>query len=99
MSKSATPNRLGGLIQPKGAAPRPIEMPQRGQVPPAPTVEPVQPAAAEKPTKLPQKSLTLKMDEPDYEILRDYAYKNRRTHQEVMLEAVLEYLTEKGVRK
>ena len=99
MSKPAAPNRLGSLIQPKGAAPRPVEMPQRGQSVPVPTEEPVLPASAEKPAKLPQKSLTLKMDEPDYEILRDYAYKNRRTHQEVMLEAVLGYLTEKGVRK
>jgi hypothetical protein len=74
-------------------------MPQRGQGVPARTEEPVLPASADKPAKLPQKSLTLKMDEPDYEILRDYAYKNRRTHQEVMLEAVLGYLTAKGVRK
>jgi hypothetical protein len=95
----STPNRLGDLVQRKGAAPRPAEVPQRGEPAPAPIAEPVQPTPAEKPAKLPQKSLTLKMDEPDYEILRDYAYRHRRTHQEVMLEAVLAYLTEKGVRK
>lgn len=97
MSKS---NRLGGLIQPKGTAPRPVEIPQRGEpapppIPPAP-VEAVQPTAATKVEKSPQKSLTLKMDEPDYEALREFAHRRRKTHQEVMLEAVLRYLRDEG---
>ena len=94
------PNRLSGLIQPKGAARRPADMPQRGEPAPPPVatapVEPVQPAAAAKPEKPPQKSLTLKMDEPDYEVLREFAHRRRKTHQDVMLEAVLRYLRDEG---
>lgn len=90
-------NRLSGLIQPKGTAPRPVDMPQRGEPAPAPApIEPVQAVPATKGAKPVQRSLTLKMDDPDYEILREFAHRRRKTHQEVMLEAVLRYLRDEG---
>ena len=91
MSKPAAPNRLGSLIQPKGAAPRPVEMPQRGQGVPAPTAEPVQPAPAEKPKAKPR-SLTFKMTEEDYQRLRAYGFKHSMSHQKILDSLVLPFL-------
>ena len=89
MSKQNRLGGLGSLIQPKGTAPRPVEIPQRGE--PA-TVAAAQPAPTLIPSKPVLKSLTLKLEEPEYEILREFAYRQRRTHQEVMHEAVMRYL-------
>jgi hypothetical protein len=85
------PNRLGGLIQPKGAAPRPVEMPQRGEPAPQTEAVPVTPAPTPE-AKQPTRSLTLKLVEPEYEMLREFAHRRRRSHQDVMREALLRYL-------
>jgi hypothetical protein len=41
-----------------------------------------------------RKSLTLKLPEPLYERLREYAFENRMTHQAVIYEALMLYLHE-----
>src|SRR4051794_9536838 len=98
-------NRLGGLVHRKGA-PRPAEIPQRGESGTAQS-EAVQPAAASVPiaqpapapaVKPPLKSLTLKLEEPEYEVLREFAHRQRKTHQEVMREALLRYLKQEGAQ-
>jgi hypothetical protein len=91
----STQNRLGGLVQRKGAAPRPAEVPQRGE--PAPVQADVTPAPAPAPeaappTKRVLKSMTLKLEESEYELLREYSHRKRRSHQDVMRDAVLRYL-------
>ncbi len=98
MSKSST-NRLGGLIQPKGSAPRPVEIPQRGELSPPPAapapVEPVQPAAS--PAKVGRgkvKSLTVKLTLEKYRRLRAHASRTDLTHQQMMEEAITRYLDE-----
>ena len=93
-------NRLGGLVHRKGA-PRPAEIPQRGESAPA-QAEAVQPAATQ-PAPTPAikplvKSLTLKLEEPEYEVLREFAHRQRKTHQEVMREALLRYLKQEGAQ-
>jgi hypothetical protein len=87
--------RLGNFVQRKGSAPRPIEIPQRGE--PAPPVQTeaasVTPTPAPAPeAKVPVRSLTLKLIEPEYELLREFAHRKRRTHQDVMREALMRYL-------
>jgi hypothetical protein len=84
-------NRLGSLIQPKGSAPRPVEIPQRGEPAPVEVAQPA-PVFATPGPAAPKKSLTLKLEEPEYETLREFAHRHRRTHQEVMREAVMRYL-------
>lgn len=93
MSKPAT-NRLGGLIQPKGNAPRPAEAPQRGELAPTPTAEPAQPVAADQ--KEPVKSLTVKLTLRKYRRLRSYASQTDLTHQQIIEEAIDAYLAGKG---
>jgi hypothetical protein len=100
MSKSV-PNRLGGLIQPKGAAQRPVEMPQRGDSAPA-QVEAVQPAPATVPTPDPEKpsqqktSLTVKLDPDQYERLRGYGFRKKMKHQQIMVTALMRFLDSEG---
>jgi hypothetical protein len=90
MSNSA---KLGNLVHRKGA-PRPGEIPQRGEpveveltpAAPAPAVEPA-PAA-----KVPVRALTLKLVEPEYELLRVFAFQRKKSHQDVMRDALLLYI-------
>jgi hypothetical protein len=88
----STPNRLGGLIQPKGSAQRPAEIPQRGEPVTVTAAQPAHAPADPVPPKRVLKSLTLKLEEPEYEVLREFAHRQRKTHQEVMHEAVMRYL-------
>jgi len=96
-------NRLDGIVQRKGAAPRPAEIPQRGEPAPIqPTASPeaaLNPSAAAEPTrsnKPKPTSLTLKLPPEKYERLRLYAFSKRLTHQEVMEKALMRYLDEEG---
>jgi hypothetical protein len=89
--------RLGNFVQRKGAAPRPVEIPQRGE--PAPQTEAASVTPAPAPAheaKPPTRSLTLKLVEPEYELLREFAHRKRRTHQDVMRDALLRYLQTEG---
>ena len=36
--------------------------------------------------------MTLKLEESEYELLREYSHRKRRSHQDVMRDAVLRYL-------
>ena len=97
------PPSLDGLIQAKGA-PRPSEVPQRGEasspaapapalaaaVPPAP---PSRPASDAEPRT---KSLTLRLSEPRYQRLRRFAFDRDASHQEVIEAALMAYLEREG---
>ena len=86
--------QLGNLIQRKGEAVRPAEMPQRGapaSEAPAPVRREVAPAAEPR-----TKSLTLKLSERNYDRLRECGHRNRKTHQALIEEALLRYLDAEG---
>jgi hypothetical protein len=97
-------NRLGSLVHRKGAAPRPTEIPQRGE----PVAVAIAPTEAEaNPTSLPEPkakrerkpkpvSLTLKLSPEQYERLRIYAFQKRTSHQTVIETALLRHLDEEG---
>lgn len=91
----STANRLGGLVQRKGSAPRPTEMPQRGEPAPTPAVEPAPASAPAQPTTQ-KTSLTLKLTADQYERLRTYGFKHKLTHQKVMETALLRFLDSEG---
>src|SRR3712207_6695239 len=91
----STANRLGdlgSLVQRKGAAARPAEIPQRGDPTPAPPKPAAPEPAAEKEKKVSTKSLTLKLTDAEYEELRRFAFDRRLTHQTVMKDALLRHL-------
>jgi hypothetical protein len=96
-------SRLSDLVQRKGAAPRPAEIPQRGD--PAPAQPAASPEAAPNPSAAPEPtrsnkpkpvSLTLKLSPEQYERLRIYAFSKRSSHQTVIEKALLRYLDEEG---
>lgn len=97
------PVNLDGLIQTKGA-PRPSEVPQRGEAPasaslasppanPAPAPAPARPASDAEPRT---KSLTLRLSEPRYQRLRRFAFERDASHQEVIEAALMAYLEREG---
>ena len=81
-SAATRPNRMSGLIAPKGNAPRPAEQSPSRQS----TTNAVMTAA------MGSKSLTLRLPEAEYERLRAYAFANRKTHQAVLADALQAYL-------
>jgi hypothetical protein len=87
MSKSNPLESLGGLVQRKGAAQRPVEMPQRGEL-----ATPV--AQAE--VKETLKALTLRLPISHWRHLRDHAHKAEISHQQLLEEAVRLYFEAKG---
>ena len=97
------PPSLDGLIQAKGA-PRPSEVPQRGEAP-APAPAPPTPVAAS-PSSAPSrpasdaeprtKSLTLRLSEVRYQRLRRFAFDRDASHQEVIEAALMAYLEREG---
>ena len=88
--------QLGNLIQRKGEATRPVEMPQRGApAPEAPTPAPVRREVAPADESR-TKSLTLKLSERNYDRLRECRHRNRKTHQALIEEALLRYLDTEG---
>lgn len=102
------PTSLDGLIQTKGA-PRPSDVPQRGEAASAPASVPTPapaPAAAQ-PAPAPiaraasdaeprTKSLTLRLSEARYQRLRRYAFERDASHQEVIEAALIAYLDKEG---
>ena len=78
---------MESLIQRKGDAQRPQEMPQRGEGNPQPLPLTNEPKV---------KAMTLKLTERDYERLLRAGIKPRRTNQEMMEEAVLAWLDRNG---
>jgi hypothetical protein len=87
------PVSLDGLIQAKGA-PRPSEVPQRGEAhvpatlaPPAPA--PARPISDAEPRT---KSLTLRLSELRYQRLRRFAFERDASHQEVIEAALMAFL-------
>lgn len=94
---------LDGLIQTKGA-PRPSDVPQRGEAASAPAPTPATATAqAEPATPAPivraasdaeprTKSLTLRLSEARYQRLRRYAFERDASHQEVIEAALIAYL-------
>ena len=81
---------LAGILQRKGAAAKPAEVPQRG-------------AAAEAPLATPGakgklRAMTLRLEEAEYQRLREFAFRRDLSHQPVMLEALRHYLDSDGVR-
>lgn len=95
------PVSLDGLIQAKGA-PRPSDVPQRGEAPaaappPAPTPAPPTPASRPASDAEPRtKSLTLRLSEPRYQRLRRFAFDRDASHQEVIEAALMAYLDREG---
>lgn len=97
------PVSLDGLIQSKGA-PRPSEVPQRGEAPvpatPVPTsVAPAPSAAVTRPASDAEprtKSLTLRLSEPRYQRLRRFAFERDASHQQVIEAALMAYLEREG---
>lgn len=91
---SKRPSLSGGLIQRKGEAPRPPD------IPPVPTPAPTAPAAPDRaPVPAPTAGrvpLTVKLSSPDYERLRAFAFQNRRSHQDIIEKALLAYLDSEG---
>lgn len=88
---------LDGLIQAKGA-PRPSEVPQRGEAPAPATPAPPAPAPA-RPTSDAEprtKSLTLRLSELRYQRLRRFAFERDASHQEVIEAALMAYLESEG---
>ena len=86
--------QLGNLIQRKGEATRPVEMPQRGApAPEAPAPVRREVAPADEPRT---KSLTLRLSERNYDRLRECGHRNRKTHQALIEEALLRYLDAEG---
>ena len=91
------PNRLQGIIAPKGEAVRPLT----DTTARTPAVEPEISEPVETPRRrsgraapasLGSTSLTLRLPARDYEKLRLFAFKARRTHQDVLESALAEYL-------
>jgi len=103
------PPSLDGLIQAKGA-PRPSEVPQRGDVSspaaappaapaPAPASSSSSPASYSRPGSDAEprtKSLTLRLSEPRYQRLRRFAFDRDASHQEVIEAALMAYLDREG---
>ncbi|UEM08200.1 hypothetical protein JL101_036495 (plasmid) [Skermanella rosea] len=89
MSKPNRLDALGSMVQRKGAAARPAEIPQRGEPVPSPVPLPVDPATAAEKKK---RSLTLKLTEAQYQRLRAFGFKVEQSHQEVMETALMRYL-------
>ncbi len=103
------PPSLDGLIQAKGA-PRPSDVPQRGEAPSTPAAQPTAPPAAPAPvSSLPTsssrpgsdaeprtKSLTLRLSESRYQRLRRFAFDRDASHQEVIEAALMAYLEREG---
>jgi hypothetical protein len=76
---------LAGILQRKGAAAKPAEVPQRGA------------AAAEAPLATPGakgklRAMTLRLEEADYQRLREFAFRRGLSHQAVMLDALRRHL-------
>lgn len=93
---------LEGLIQPKGA-PRPTDVPQRGEGAVPPTPAPAPPASAAPPpgrsvpTSEPRtKSLTLRLSEGQYQRLRRFAFDRGASHQDVIEAALMAHLDKEG---
>lgn len=97
------PVTLDGLIQSKGA-PRPSEVPQRGEAPAPATLAPPPAAPASSPASArpasdaePRtKSLTLRLSESRYQRLRRFAFERGSSHQEVIEAALMAYLERQG---
>ena len=91
---SVKPNRLSGLVAPKGNAARPAEEEaQTRAVAPAPVAPEIEPDPVPTPrASMGVKSLTLRLPEDDYQRLRAYAFKSNTTHQEVLSKALHAYL-------
>lgn len=105
---SKQPVSLDGLIQAKGA-PRPSDLPQRGEGAGAPAVAsmtaPVTPVS--EPPSSPAsrlasdaeprtKSLTLRLSEQRYQRLRRFAFDRNASHQEIIEAALIAYLEKEG---
>jgi hypothetical protein len=78
---------LVGMLQRKGTAARPAEVPQRGASADVPA------AAADK-GKV--RAMTLRLEEADYQRLREFAFRRSLSHQVVMLDALRRYLDGEG---
>ncbi|GEN01278.1 hypothetical protein MRA01_58170 [Methylobacterium radiotolerans] len=103
------PLSLDGLIQTKGA-PRPSDVPQRGEgagapagaplapppAPPAPATELTAPVRPASDAEPRTKSLTLRLSEPRYQRLRRFAFDRNASHQEIIEAALIVYLEREG---
>ena len=75
---------LAGILQRKGAAAKPAEAPQRG-------------APAEVPAdKGRLRAMTLRLEEADYQRLREFAFRRGESHQAVLLAALRSHLAAAG---
>ncbi len=78
---------LANMLQRKGAASKPAKVPQRGAG-----------AAAEAPASAKGKlrAMTLRLEEADYQQLREFAFRRSLSHQTVMLDALRRHLADAG---
>ncbi len=79
---------LAGILQRKGTATKPSEVPQRGA---AAGATPAAPAAKGK-----LRAMTLRLEEADYQRLREFAFRRGLSHQAVLLAALRGYLEDDG---
>ena len=93
------PPSLDGLIQAKGA-PRPSDVPQRGEAPavpaPAPAALPASAPRLQSDAEPRTKALTLRLSEIRYQRLRRFAFDRDASHQEVIEAALMAYLEREG---
>ena len=75
---------LAGILQRKGTATKPAEVPQRGA---AAGATPAAPAAKGK-----LRAMTLRLEEAEYQRLREFAFRRGLSHQTVMLDALRRHL-------
>ena len=80
---------LAGILQRKGAAAKPAEVPQRGTAAEVPAGPPAD--------KGKLRAMTLRLEEADYQRLREFAFRRGLSHQTVMLDALRRHLEEDGV--
>ncbi len=78
---------LAGILQRKGTATKPAEVPQRGAAAEAPAT----PVAKGR-----LRAMTLRLEEADYQRLREFAFRRDLSHQTVMLDALRRYLESDG---
>jgi len=75
---------LAGILQRKGAAAKPAEVPQRGAAAEVPSAPP--------PDKGKPRAMTLRLEEAEYQRLREFAFRRGLSHQAVMLDALRRHL-------
>jgi hypothetical protein len=84
--------KLGGLIQPRGAATRPTDAPQRGE--PETKAEKKGKGRRGEVRSPDDVYLSLRLTQAEYEAVRRFAFDRKMTHQEVLRSLVKQHVPE-----